>query len=175
MQTRCKCAQEAARPTLSTPHAHRLVPPPRFGEAAAVPGALGAAPAGPAQEAPQTEDHLLEPAAAALEPAFPAYAVPGAARKGPAGRAARPHPDPGEAGPILPAASLPLMWSLGTHPFRGGGRVERLRSPLASLSQFSWHVPKGPARHCWVPFPGSHPSTRILLLTFHPFPSSPQR
>ncbi|XP_070082379.1 homeobox protein DLX-4 isoform X1 [Equus przewalskii] len=67
----------------------------RLREAAAVPGALGAAPAGPDQKAAQAEDHLLEPAAAAAEPAFPAHAVPGAAREGSAGGAARPHPDPG--------------------------------------------------------------------------------
>ncbi|XP_069399264.1 homeobox protein DLX-4 isoform X3 [Ovis canadensis] len=67
----------------------------RLGEAAAVPGAPGAAPTGLDQEAPEAEDHLLESAAATPEPAFPAHAVPGAAREGPAGRAARPHPDAG--------------------------------------------------------------------------------
>lgn len=90
------CARPSHLPTLCP------VLPPRLREAATVPGALGA-PAGPDQEAAQTEDHLLELAAAASKPAFPAYAIPGAAREGPAGSAARPHPDPGGASPSLPA------------------------------------------------------------------------
>lgn len=93
-------SSETARPPLY-PCTNSFVPPPRLGEAAAVPGAPGAAPTGLDQEAPEAEDHLLESAAAAPEPAFPAHAVPGAAREGPAGRAARPHPDAGGASPIL--------------------------------------------------------------------------
>lgn len=106
-------SSETAHPPLY-PCTHSFVPPPRLGEAAAVPGAPGAAPTGLDQEAPEAEDHLLESELQHLNQRFQHtqyLALPERAQL-----AAQLGLTQTQVGPVPSSTSLPQVCSLGTHP-----------------------------------------------------------